>query len=97
MDFGRVYRYRGGLEWQPPRVNEPRGHVFAYESGAGLSHDRDLGGGWKYVAAVRSVTGLSLYVDGQEVAASPRGMMRKLDISSDAPLRIGFGSQSYFC
>jgi hypothetical protein len=77
-----------------PKPNEIRGKVFSYKAGAGVSFDRDLGAGWKHVAAVREKNGLTLYVDGKAVARSDAGS--EFDVTNDSPLRIGYGQQSYF-
>jgi hypothetical protein len=60
--------YRALIE--KPKPNEMRGKVFSYETGAGVSYDRDLGPGWKHVAAVRAGAAMKLYVDGEKVAES---------------------------
>lgn len=78
-----------------PRNDEMRGKVFAFEIGSCVSVDRDLGEGWKHVAAVRRGKELQLFVDGA-LAASATSDSPPLDMSSDAPLRIGFGPQGYF-
>jgi len=79
----------------PPRSDEMRGKVFSFETGSCVSVDRDLGDGWKHVAAVRRGKQLQLFIDG-ELAASAETDRPPLDMSSDAPLRIGFGAQGYF-
>lgn len=85
--------YRALIE--EPRPHEIRGKVYSYQSGAGVSYDRDLGLGWKHVAAVRQAGAMKLYVDGRLVAQSP-SQGEPLDVSSDAPLRLGFGPHSQF-
>ncbi|MBI3860287.1 MAG: LamG domain-containing protein [Planctomycetia bacterium] len=80
---------------EAPLTDEPRGNVFAYSTGAAVSCDRDLGSGWKHVAAVRAGKQMRLYVGGELVASSISHAA--LDVSTDAPLRIGFGPQSHFC
>ena len=72
-----------------------RGDVYAFETGSCVSLDRDLGDGWKHVAAVRRGRTLQLFVDGALVA-SESSDRPPLDLSCDAPLRIGFGPQGYF-
>jgi hypothetical protein len=84
--------YRAMLSKTKP--GEIRGKVFSYKVGEGVSYDHDLGPGWKRVAAVREKDKLKLYVDGELVATQPN--VEKLDVSSKAPLRIGFGPQSHF-
>jgi hypothetical protein len=77
-----------------PLADEPRGKVFSYSVGAGVSADRDLGPGWKHVAAIRKGRSLELHVDGKPVASSSASS--DLDVSTTAPLLIGFGPQSHF-
>lgn len=81
---------------EAPLSDELRGKVFAYTTGAAVSHDRDLGTGWKVIAAVREGRQLRLYVNSALVASS-NSDAAALDVSTDAPLRIGFGPQSHFC
>ena len=81
---------------ETPLSDEPRGKVFAYSTGAAVSCDRDLGTGWKVIAAVREGRQLRLYVNSALVASS-NSDAAALDVSTDAPLRIGFGPQSHFC
>ena len=80
---------------ESPRADEVRGKVFAFEAGASVSHDHDLGPGWKHVAAVRDQRRLTLYVNGRPVASSG-ATSPPLDVSNDRPLRIGFGPQAHF-
>lgn len=79
----------------PPQDGGMRGKVFSFQTGSCVSADRDLGDGWKHVAAVRHGKDLKLFVDGTEVASATSDGPA-LDMSSDAPLRIGFGPQGYF-
>ncbi|WP_428305693.1 LamG domain-containing protein [Lacipirellula sp.] len=85
--------YRALIE--QPRPNDPRGKVFCYETGPGVSFDRNLASGWRHVAAVRSGDSLKLYVDGKLVAENSTATT-PISAASDAPLRIGFGSQAHF-
>jgi hypothetical protein len=78
-----------------PRPDEIRGKVFSMATGAGVSLDDDMGPGWTHVAAVRAGGKLRLHIDGKIVAAAETDV-RQLDVSSAAPLRIGFGPQSHF-
>ena len=79
----------------PPQDGGIRGKVFSCQTGSCVSVDRDLGSGWKQVAAVRRGKELQLFVDGEQVA-SAMSDGTPLDMSSDAPIRIGFGPQGYF-
>lgn len=86
--------YRAQIQ-PPTSADDIRGKVFSLQTGAGVSSDRDMGAGWKQVAAIRKGRTLSLFVDGK-LAAHSDSEQTELDASCDAPLRIGFGPQSYF-
>ena len=73
-----------------------RGKVFSMEAGKVASFDRDLGSGWKHVSAVRNNGRLKLFVDGQLVAESAQFDPGEYDVSTDRPLRIGFGQTDNF-
>jgi hypothetical protein len=66
------------------------------EAGKAASFDKDLGAGWKHVAAVRKGGRLALYIDGNLVAESDEFEPGDYDLSIDRPLRIGFGQSEYF-
>jgi hypothetical protein len=73
----------------------PSGRVWAMEVGQVASHDRNLPPGWHSIAAVRRQGRLRLCLDGKFVAES-RETPQALDLSCDAPLRIGFGRHDFF-
>jgi hypothetical protein len=78
-----------------PLPDDSRGKVFSYSAGAAVSHDHDLGTGWKQVVAVRKGNRLTLSVDGQQtVSTEVDGDL--IDVSNEAPLQLGFGPQSHF-
>jgi hypothetical protein len=79
---------------EAPRPDEIRGKVYSLKVGEGVGYDRALGPGWKHIVAVRAGNSLKLYIDGR-LAASQKNA-KPLDISSEAPLQIGFGPQSHF-
>jgi len=85
--------YRTSLS--SPLPDEMRGKVYSFAAGAGVSSDRDLGAGWKHVAAVRAGRTLKLHVDGR-LAATSDIAAESLDVSTDTPLLIGLGPQSHF-
>jgi hypothetical protein len=85
--------YRTSLS--SPLPDEMRGKVFSFAAGAGVSSDRDVGPGWKHIVAVREGGTLKLHVDGRLVSKSDV-TAGNLDVSSGAPLLIGFGTQSHF-
>ncbi|MGD9853690.1 MAG: LamG domain-containing protein [Planctomycetaceae bacterium] len=72
------------------------GRVFAIQAGQVVSHERDIGGDWTHLAAVRSGRELRLYLNGQLSATSTLRPGPAFDLTNAAPLRIGFGAQNYF-
>ena len=73
-----------------------RGKVFSIEAGKVASYDNDLGPGWKHISAVRSGGLLKLYIDGKLAAKSSTFDPAEYDLTTDRPLRIGFGETEYF-
>lgn len=73
-----------------------RGQVYAMQAGRTVSYDRDLGPGWKHLTAIRRSDRLELYVAGQLAATSTAFTSADYDLTSDCPLRIGFGEVDYF-
>jgi outer membrane protein assembly factor BamB len=80
--------------WDAPR--DVRGGVFCVEAGKCVSYDRDLGSGWKHVAAVKEGDRLKLYLNGDPVARSSHFEPEAYDVSNDQPLNIGLGETDYF-
>jgi hypothetical protein len=74
----------------------PSGRVQSIAAGANVTHDRSLSPGWHHIAAQRAGRRLALFVDGRKVADSATFDPVQFDLSSDAPLRIGFGPTDYF-
>jgi hypothetical protein len=72
------------------------GRVYAIQAGQVVSHERDIGGGWTHLVAVRRSGELQLFVNGQLSARSTAAENRSLDVSNSEPLTIGFGVQNYF-
>lgn len=73
-----------------------RGKVFSMEAGKCVSYDDELKPGWRHLAAVRESGRLKLYVDGILVATSSAFPQADYDVTTDRPLRIGFGQIDYF-
>jgi hypothetical protein len=73
-----------------------RGCVYAMQAGRCVSYDRDLGPGWRHLAAVRRGDRLELYVGGRRAATSSTFASDDYDLSGDCPLRIGSGEVDYF-
>lgn len=94
---GRLYATTGtcrGYAEENPHCEF--GRVYSTSAGRVVSHDKDLGSGWKHVAAVRQEGAIKLYVNGQLVSES--GPFRKecYDLENTEPLLIGFGAVDYF-
>jgi hypothetical protein len=81
---------------QPADPANVLGRVFSMEAGKCVSYDKDLGPGWKHLVALRQGGRLKLYVDGKLVARSSSFDEAAYDLSTDQPLRIGFGQTDYF-
>ena len=58
--------------------------------------DQSFPAGWHHVVAVREKNQLQLYVDGKLVAQSHATIAEPLELTSAAPLQIGFGAQQHF-
>jgi len=73
-----------------------RGKVYVLQTGQCVTHDRDLGSGWKHLAAVRRDGRLDLFVDGLKTDESPALSSSPLDVTNDQPLRLGAGETDSF-
>ena len=71
----------------------PSGRVLSYEAGRSISRDHELPAGWVHLAAQRKGGALNLYLDGKRVNETSDA---NLDISNEAPLKIGLGQHDYF-
>ena len=74
----------------------PSGHVLSIEAGKSATYDRALAPGWRHLAAVRQDDRLKLYVDGVCVDQSPVFEPNAYDLTTQAPLKIGFGQHDHF-
>lgn len=74
----------------------PSGRVFSLEAGRCVTHDHELGSGWRHLAAVREQGVLKLYIDGRPAATSREFQPRDFNLSNGKPLKIGFGQHDYF-
>jgi hypothetical protein len=66
------------------------------EAGKCVSFDKELPPGWRHLAAVRAGGHLRLYVDGRLAAESSAFEPSEYDLTTNRPLRIGFGQVDYF-
>jgi len=73
-----------------------RGKVFNIEAGKCISYDKDLGPGWKHIAAAKEKGKLKLYINGELMVTSLPFRSEEYDVSTDKPLKIGFGEMDYF-
>ena len=73
-----------------------RGKVYALQAGQCVTHDRDLGPGWKHLAAVRRDGRLELFVDGRKTAESPAPSGSPLDVTNGQPFRLAAGETDSF-
>lgn len=74
----------------------PSGKVWSIEAGRCVTHDDELAPGWRHLTAVRHADRLTLSIDGREVAKSAPIPAGEFDISTELPLKIGFGPHDYF-
>lgn len=72
------------------------GKVYCYDAGRVASDDDDLGPGWKHIAAIREGGVLKLYSSGKLAAQSESFNPGDYDLTTDQPLRLGFGQVDYF-
>jgi hypothetical protein len=73
-----------------------RGKVFSMEAGRCASYGGDTGPGWRHLSACRRGSRLEIRLDGQLVASSSVFNPGDYHLSTDQPLRIGFGQTDYF-
>ncbi len=74
----------------------PSGRVLSIEAGRNATYDRELAPGWHHIAAVRGASKLKLYIDGSLVSESSPMDANDYDLTTDAPLQIGFGAQDHY-
>ncbi len=91
--FAGIGSYRAALADAPA---DTRGKVFAMRAGACLGFHRDIGGGWRHIAAVRRGNRIELFVDGKAAGRSAAFSGGAYDLSNAEPLKIGFGETDYF-
>lgn len=72
------------------------GRVYSLQAGQVVSHERDIGGEWTHIAAIRRGRSLELFINGNRSAASLLREGPAFNLGNDAPLWIGFGAQNAF-
>ncbi|MFM9960639.1 MAG: LamG-like jellyroll fold domain-containing protein [Planctomycetaceae bacterium] len=73
----------------------PSGRVLSIAAGTNVTHDHSLPTGWQHIVAQRAGRELKLFLNGKQVAKSAEFNPDDYDLSSDEPLRIGFGPTDY--
>lgn len=74
----------------------PSGKVYSWRSGRVAMSDRRFPAGWHHVTAIRSGGSLRTYVDGKLSAEESGFKAEDFNLSTDQPLKIGFGPNDYF-
>ena len=74
----------------------PSGRVYSTEAGKVATWDRAFPTGWHHIAAVRQGGVLTVYVDGDPVAAASGFNPQSYNLDTDTPLYIGFGMHDTF-
>jgi len=69
---------------------------MSLEAGKSATYDRTLSPGWHHLVAVKRQGRLQLYIDGKQRAQSTEFNPAKYELSTDGPLKIGFGQHDYF-
>jgi hypothetical protein len=95
---GRLFAGTGSCRGRAAdsEVDETLGRVTSFGFGQMASFEKDLPAGWIHLAAVRRGGMLELCVNGKLSAKSLDQPERVLDLSTAAPLRIGFGNLTFF-
>ena len=96
---GRLFAGTGSCQGRAldAPVDPSLGRVHSIQAGQVVSHERDIGGDWTHIAAVRRGRQLELYVNGQRTATSTMGDDGPMfDLTNHAPMWIGFGAQNFF-
>lgn len=74
----------------------PSGRVWSNEAGFNVTYDREVSDGLHHVTAVRDGATLLIYLDGKEVARRTAAKLEPVDLTPDAPIRIGHGIHDTF-
>ncbi len=72
------------------------GRVHAFTAGQVCSHERDIGGNWTHVVAVRQNKETRLYINGKLSSTACAPERTTFDLTNTSPLSIGYGTQTYF-
>ena len=72
------------------------GRVHGFTAGQVCSHERDIGGDWTHITAVRAGRETQLYINRELAATAQAPARTTFDLSNTNPLFIGYGAQTYF-
>ncbi|MGE0608853.1 MAG: LamG-like jellyroll fold domain-containing protein [Pirellulales bacterium] len=95
---GRLYAGTGSCQGRAldAPVDPSLGRVQSIQAGQVVSHERDIGGDWTHIAAIRRGRDLELHINGRPTSVSTLRDGPLFDLTNTAPLWIGFGAQNFF-
>ncbi len=96
---GRMFACTGSCKGRAldAKADDSLGRIYSIQAGQVVSHEKDIGGQWNHLAAVRHGRELKLYINGQLAATSfPLRAGPAFDLTNNSPMRIGMGAQNYF-
>ena len=95
---GRLFAGTGSCQGRAldAPVDSSLGRVRSIQAGQVVSHERDIGGEWTHIAAVRRGRKLELFINGRLATSSTLREGPAFNLSNEAPLWIGFGAQNSF-
>lgn len=74
----------------------PSGRIFSFEAGRSVMWEKPFPEEWHHIAAIKTSEKLILYMDGKLVAESSGYKRSAFNLTSESPLKIGFGPNDYF-
>jgi hypothetical protein len=95
---GRLFVGTGSCQGRAldAEVDDSLGRVFSMQAGTVVSHERDIGGEWTHVTAIRRGRNTELYINGKLTASATLPDGKNFNLTNDAPLTIGSGAQNAF-
>lgn len=95
---GRLFAGTGSCQGRAldSQADPSLGKVFSMQAGQVVSHERDIGGEWTHLTAIRKGVQLELYVNGKLSASSTLRNGELFNLNNKSPMWIGFGAQNFF-
>ena len=95
---GRLFACTGSCQGRAldAPVDESMGRISAIQAGQVVSYERDIGGAWTHITAVRRGRELKLFINGKPVATSRMPEGSPFDLSNARPMRVGIGAQNFY-